>query len=61
MADNLYKPSTRTELAKRYGVSAETMKKWLGQVPELSLTSRIRTLTPKQVEHIIKHLGEPPD
>ncbi|WP_428656003.1 hypothetical protein [Runella sp.] len=53
------KSATRSELANRYGVSIETMKKWLEKIPGLSLNPTDRVLTPKQVAAIIEHLGEP--
>lgn len=56
-----YKPATRTQLAKRYGVSIETMRKWLHKVPDLVPDNNVRVFTPKQVEYIVQHLGEPPD
>lgn len=55
------KPATRNQLAKRYGVSPETFKKWLVKIPDLLLDTRDRVLTPKQVGIIIEHLGEPSD
>ncbi len=55
------KPATRTQLARQYGISSETMKKWLAKVPGLCLDGGVRVLTPKQVEHIMTHLGEPPN
>ncbi len=56
-----YHPMNRTELARKYKVSIPTLKKWLGLIPELILIENQRIFTPKQVEIIITHLGEPPD
>lgn len=53
------KSATRSELADRYGVSMETLKKWIEKIPDLSLSPTDRVLTPKQVATIIAHLGEP--
>lgn len=60
METQKYHSATRTELAQRYGVSMPTFKKWLMLIPNLEIADNVRTLTPKQVEVIIKHLGEPP-
>ncbi|MBB3836994.1 transposase [Runella defluvii] len=59
METKKHKPATRIELAKRYGVSLETLKKWLSKIPELDIQVNARVLTPKQVSVIIEHLGEP--
>lgn len=56
-----YKSATRSQLAKQYGVSLETFKKWLVKIPDLVLEANERVLTPKQVCIIIEHLGEPSD
>lgn len=61
MKTKTHKPATRSQLAKWYGVSPETFKKWLIKIPELVLDSNDRVFTPKQVGIIIEHLGEPPD
>lgn len=53
------KTATKTELAKKYGVHYSTFMKWLKKIPELKLNSKQRVLTPKQVELIVQHLGEP--
>jgi len=50
---------SKTELARMYNVHYDTFKKWLINVPELDLKPTQRILTPKQVEKIINHLGEP--
>ncbi|MFN8308807.1 MAG: DUF4248 domain-containing protein [Chitinophagales bacterium] len=49
----------KMQLAKLYGVSYETFKRWLSKVPELGLEKTSRTLTPKQVEKIVSYLGSP--
>ncbi len=56
-----YPPMNRTELARKYKVSIPTFNKWLGLIPELVLIENQRIFTPKQVEIITTHLGEPPD
>ena len=56
-----YKASTRSALAEQYKVSLPTFRKWLMKIPNLELSDNQRTLTPKQVERIYTHLGEPPD
>lgn len=61
MESKTYKPATRSQLAKRYGVSSETFKKWLSKVPDLVIEGKERVFTPKQVATIINHLGEPSD
>ena len=58
METKTHKPATRSQLAKRYGVSPETFKKWLIKIPDLVLDSNDRLFTPKQVGIIIEHLGE---
>lgn len=61
METKTYKSATRSQLAKRYGVSPETFKKWLIKIPDLTLDTRDRVFTPKQVGIIVDHLGEPSD
>jgi hypothetical protein len=56
-----YRASTRSALATQYNVSLPTFRKWLVKIPDLDLSDDQRTLTPKQVEKIMIHLGEPPD
>jgi hypothetical protein len=60
METQKYSSATRSELAQRYNVSMPTFKKWLDMIPNLILSDKQRTLTPKQVEIIFTHLGEPP-
>lgn len=53
------KTYTKSELAALYEVHSNTLYKWIKSIPNLMLTKRQRKLTPKQVEIIVKHLGEP--
>ncbi len=53
------KSSTRTQLAANYDVSLATFNKWLKKIDSLNLDPGTRILSPKQVELIVKHLGEP--
>lgn len=53
------KTSSKTQLAIAYGVHFNTISKWLKKIPDLELSTKQRILTPKQVELIYKHLGEP--
>jgi hypothetical protein len=55
------KVATRTQLAKIYKVHYNTFSKWLKLIPDLDIKANQRTLTPKQVEKIIDHLGSPFD
>lgn len=56
-----YRASTRSALAAQYNISLPTFRKWLVKIPNLDLADNQRTFTPKQVEMIMIHLGEPPD
>ncbi|MEO6731920.1 MAG: DUF4248 domain-containing protein [Ferruginibacter sp.] len=51
--------ATKTQLAKHYKVHYNTFIKWLKMIPELELNPTQRILTPKQVQIIYNHLGEP--
>ncbi|MEJ7821513.1 MAG: DUF4248 domain-containing protein [Chitinophagaceae bacterium] len=51
--------STKTQLAKQYKVHYSTFIKWLQLIPDLNLSTKQRSLTPKQVQLIYNHLGEP--
>jgi hypothetical protein len=51
--------TSKTALAKKYKVHYTTFKKWLELIPNLNMNPNIRTLTPRQVELIYTHLGEP--
>ena len=53
------KAATKTDLARLYNVHYDTFKKWLEMIPDLGLNPSQRMLTPKQVEKIFAHLGEP--
>ena len=53
------KAYSKTELARMYNVHYDTFKKWLKSVPDIDLKPAQRILTPKQVEKIFNHLGEP--
>lgn len=49
---------TKSELAKLYQVSYNTLISWLKGIPSLNLKRR-RVLTPKEVNLIFDHLGKP--
>lgn len=51
--------ATKSQLAKQYKVHYNTFIKWIKTIPELKLSPGQRVLTPKQVEIIYFHLGEP--
>jgi hypothetical protein len=51
--------ATKTQLAKQYKVHYNTFIKWLQLIPDFKVNPNQRTLTPKQVETIYNHLGEP--
>lgn len=51
--------ATKTQLAQQYKVNYNTFIKWIKMIPELGLTQKQRILTPKQVQTIYYHLGEP--
>ena len=51
--------ATKTQLAKQYKVHYTTFIKWLKMIPDLELDVKLRILTPKQVQIIYNHLGEP--
>ncbi len=50
---------TKSQLAQQYGVAYGTFSKWIKEIPNLSLGPGQRVLTPKQIEIITLHLGEP--
>jgi len=58
---HIQKPKTlsKGELSRAYGIHISTLNKWLVEVPGLELKKGQRVLTPKQVELIMEHLGEP--
>ena len=49
---------TKRKLSKMYGVSYNTLMKWMNNIPDLNLP-KYASLTPKQVKTIIEFLGEP--
>lgn len=50
---------TKTKLSKKYKVAYNTFIKWIKKIPGLNLDPKQRVLTPKQVQQIIEHCGEP--
>jgi len=55
----IMKTYSKIQLARKYGVSYNTFKKWLMAIPEIKIDSTKRLLTPKDVEIIYKYLGKP--
>ena len=57
------KAMTRTQLASYYGVCLPTFNKMLVKVSDFTFDKSSRILTPKEIEIIIAHLGnpDPPD
>ena len=53
------KSMSKGQLASAYGVHIATFKTWLKPIKGLDLRDGQRILTPKQVELIIAHLGDP--
>ncbi len=53
------KSISKSQLASAYGVHISTFKTWLKPIKGLGLREGQRVLTPKQVELILTHLGEP--
>jgi len=53
------KSLSKSELAGLYNIHPDTLRKWLESVPDLQLKKSQRILTPKQVEKVFIHLGEP--
>ncbi len=53
------KTYSKSQLAKKYGVSYNTFKKWLKAIPEINIVPSKRLLTPRDVEIIYKNLGIP--
>lgn len=49
----------RSTLAAKYGVSYNTFRKWLLDIPNLELSPKSRLLTPRQLQLIYEELGEP--
>jgi hypothetical protein len=50
---------TRTMLARQYGVSYNTLQRWLKKIPNLGITKGQRVLTPKQTAVIFEYIGRP--
>ena len=61
MKENRFESQTKSQLARRFKISIPTFNKWLLLIPNLFIIPNQRIFTPKQVEIIINHLGEPPD
>lgn len=53
------KTATKSKLAKLYGVHPSTFNNWIKKIPNLKLMPNQRIFTPRQVEIIYNHLGEP--
>ena len=50
---------TRTQLASYYGVCLATFNKMLVKVSDFTFDKTSRILTPKDIDAIITHLGDP--
>jgi transposase len=50
---------TTTDLAKSFGVSYPTIKKWLSTIPELDKKQQRRIFTPKELEIVFRYFGQP--
>lgn len=61
MEDIRFESLSKSQLSKRYKVSLPTLNSWLKLIPDLQLVKNKRILTPKQVEKVFNHLGEPPE
>lgn len=61
MKEIRFESQSKSQLSRRYKVSLPTFNRWLELVPDLNLVKNKRILTPKQVEMVFSHLGEPPD
>jgi len=48
-----------SDLAKAFGVSYPTIKKWLSTIPELSQKKSRRVFTPKELELLFNLFGTP--
>lgn len=53
------KSKSKRELASQYGISVQTFSKWIKEIPNLNLKRCQKIFTPKQVELITLHIGEP--
>ncbi len=59
MSDNpKYKAMTRQDLQDAYNVNYWTLYNWLKKIPNLNIRY-VRVFSPKQVQAIVEHLGEP--
>lgn len=61
MKENRFESQSKSQLSRRFRVSLPTFNSWLELIPDLNLVKNKRILTPKQVEKVFNHLGEPPD
>ncbi len=61
MKENRFASQSKSQLSRRFKVSLPTFNSWLELIPDLNLVKNKRILTPKQVEMVFTHLGEPPD
>lgn len=61
MDENRFESQSKSQLSRRFKVSLPTFNNWLALIPDLNLIKNKRILTPKQVEMVFSHLGEPPD
>lgn len=59
MGEYKYQCLTKSQLSKKFNISLPTLNKWLDRIPELTDHKNERIFTPKQVELIFLHLGEP--
>ena len=57
--ENKAKTQSKGQLARSYGCSLSTFIVWLKKIPDFKYDPKTRLLTPKQVETIYLHLGEP--
>lgn len=55
-----YKPTTKTFIAKAYGLDLRTFNKWLQPILRKIGQPHGRLFTPYQIKYIVKILGEPP-
>lgn len=57
MQDAPVKPYNTKELANLYGISRDTMKKWIDRINDLGVHGNYFTIN--QVKRIFEHLGTP--
>ena len=55
----MMKTYSKTQLARKYGISYNTFKKWLIAIPEIKIEPAKRLLTPKEIDIIYNHYGIP--